>query len=80
MNKRNKYRIYSERTEPTDIDIVTECSMSGQRMLSPEINYLNILVDKYKNITDIHNKIMKEDRQIKSIETKLDIDFKKDLK
>jgi len=77
MNKRNKYRIYSERK---DDGIDTECSMSGQKMLASEINYLNILVQEYEKITVVHNKLMQEDPQIKSIETKLDLDFEKELK
>ena len=76
MNKRHKYRIF---TEVTDDGTRTECSMGNQRMKESEIKYLIVLANKYNMIKTYHEKIMDEDVQIKSLETKIDIDFEREL-
>ncbi|MCK5624998.1 hypothetical protein KAI04_04100 [Candidatus Pacearchaeota archaeon] len=77
MNKRHKYRIF---TEVTNDGFKTECSMGNQRMKKEEIGYLKVLVNKYNNIIKYHTKLMNNDKQIKSLETKIDIDFEEGMK
>jgi len=74
MNPKHKYGIGTMRD---DSGISHQCTMSYQKMNPDELKNLDELHKLYKIILSMHEEILKKNKNINSLETKMGVDFTK---